>query len=427
MNHSFNYVAMERIARWVTVLCTLLASVPLPVAAQAASGQTVRSVAITVEETVGIRRNFYPVNVRVPFPPGVLDQFGQTRLVAVEDGAEVVAQSTVISYWPDGSIQWLQVDSNISMGPEETRSLRLEYGPVVALGENGSRGLTLIEEIGAVQVGRVRFGKNGFPLVRSVAYRQELIAPGSNGFVVTDTSGIAYELGGADVSFEVVRRGPVYVELSYSGRVMLPDGVPLPFALTIEMPNSKSWVKATAVVEDQNNRLRGLEFHSPLALGPHPWVWDFGTDRWTYGVLRNEDGSVTLQNDITVKGEAKWWVNTGSVGQERSYETSGSTTPVLPGWGHLQGNAEVVAFAVDRFATIAGSHRIAINGSGLVSFQVEPAEPASRHKLTVYQHFVSNPVQIGAATSPPSMLQPLVVRVDPQQYAASGVTESLDR
>jgi len=427
MNHSFNYVTMERIARWVTVLCTLLASVPLPVAAQAASGQTVRSVAITVEETVGIRRNFYPVNVRVPFPPGVLDQFGQTRLVAVEDGAEVAAQSTVISYWPDGSIQWLQVDSNISMGPEETRSLRLEYGPVVALGENGSRGLTLIEEIGAVQVGRVRFGKTGFPLVRSVAYRQEVIAPGSNGFVVTDTSGIAYELGGADVSFEVVRRGPVYVELSYSGRVMLPDGVPLPFALTIEMPNSKSWVKATAVVEDQNNRLRGLEFHSPLALGPHPWVWDFGTDRWTYGVLRNEDGSVTLQNDITVEGEAKWWVNTGPVGQERSYETSGSTTPVLPGWGHLQGNAEVVAFAVDRFATIAGSHRIAINGSGLVSFQVEPAEPTSRHKLTVYQHFVSNPVQIGAATSPPSMLQPLVVRVDPQQYAASGVTESLDR
>ena len=80
-----------------------------------------------------------------------------------------------------------------------------------------------------------------------------------------------------------------------------------------------------------------------------------------------------------------------------------------------------------RRAPPAGSHRIAITGSGGVSFQVEPAEPTSRHKLTVYQHFVSNPVQIGAATSPPSMLQPLVVRVDPQQYAASGVTESLDR
>jgi hypothetical protein len=47
--------------------------------------------------------------------------------------------------------------------------------------------------------------------------------------------------------------------------------------------------------------------------------------------------------------------------------------------------------------------------------------------LTVYQHFVGTPVQIGAATSPPSMLHPLVARVDQAHYVASGLEPPADR
>ena len=81
---------------------------------------------------------------------------------------------------------------------------------------------------------------------------------------------------------------------------------------------------------------------------------------------------------------------------------------------------------MDRFAASAGTYSITLDGSGQTAFQVAPAEAVTRHALTVYQHFVSNPVQIGAATSPPSMLQPLVVTVDQQQYTVSGVVPPPD-
>ena len=403
-------------------LGVLAACAPLAVGAQVTTDPTVRTVVVQVEETAGIRRNFYPVNVRIPFAQGELEHSDQVRLVAVADDVELAVQVTVASRWPDGSIQWLQVDSNVSLGPEETMALRLEYGRDVSAGAAAGRGLAVNEGLDTVQIGRVRLGKTASPLVRSVAYRDEVITSGSNGFVVTDVDGIRYDLGGAGVVFEMVRGGPVYAELRYTGRVALRGGATVPFVVTVEMPNSKSWVKAVAVVEDPNNHLRALTFHSPLTLGSYPWVWDFGTGRWTYGALWNEDSSVVLKNEVPVEGEGRWWVDTGPTGQERPYETTGSTSPVLPGWGHLQGATEVVAFAVDQFAADAGTYGISFNGSGQMAFEVVPVGAVIRHELTVYQHFVAKPVQIGAATSPPSMLQPLVVSVDQQRYAASGVT-----
>jgi len=318
-------------------------------------------------------------------------------------------------------VQWLTVDFNASFGPEERQSYRLEYGAGVSAGDESGRGLTLVEETDAVQVGRVRLSKTASPLVGSVTYRDDAIAPGRNGFVIEDAAGAAYDVGGDDVVFEIVRGGPLYVELRYSGRIVLRDGAGLPFVVTVEMPNSKSWVKATAVLEDPDRRLRTLTFHSPLALGPHPWVWDFGTERWTYGSLRNPEASVVLTNDVEVAGTTGWRVDAGPKGQERPYETTGTTRPVVAGWGHVQGDAEIVAFAMDRFGEVPGTYRIALDGSGQASFELAPSTPGTAHRLTVYQHFVGQPVQIGAATSPPSMLQPLVVRVDPAQYAASGL------
>ena len=388
-----------------------------PIGAQTLTGQ---SVSLHVEETTGIRRTRYPVNARVPFPQGALPRVDQVSLLGDDEG--IPAQFSAGSRWPDGSVQWLRVDFNVSIGPEETRSFRVEYGPGVSARAGPGRGLALIEDAGAIQVGRVAFSKTSSPLLRSVSYRGEVIGPGRNGFTAEGTDGTAHELGGdTGVLFEVIRGGPLYVELRYSGRVLLADGAEMPFVVTVEMPNSKSWVKVTASVDDSDHRLRALSFHSPLALGPRPWVWDFGTDRWTYGSVRNEDSSVILTNDVEVGGETGWRVDTGPKGQERPYETTGSTRPVVAGWGHLQGETEVVAFAMDRFARAPGTYRIALDGAGQASFKVVPATPVTRHRLTVYQHFVGTPVQIGAATSPPSMLHSLVVRVDPAHYAASGL------
>ena len=385
-----------------------------------AETQTRQSLSLHVEETTGIRRTRYPVNARVPFPQGALTRADEVRLLGDDD--EIPAQFAAGSRWPDGSVQWLAIDFNASIGPKETRSYRVEYGPGVRAEAELGRGLAPVEDADGIQVGRVRFSKTAAPLLASVRYRDEVIGSGRNGFTVEDTDGTIYGLGGdSGVSFEIVRGGPIYVELRYSGRVSLGDGAEVPFVVVVEMPNSKSWVKVTASVDDPDRRLRELSFHSPLTLGPRPWVWDFGTDRWTYGSLRNEDASAVLTNEVEVGGATGWRVDTGPKGQERPYETTGSTRPVVAGWGHLQGETEVIAFAMDRFASAPGTYRVALDGVGQASFHVAPAAPLTRHVLTVYQHFVGTPVQIGAATSPPSMLHPLVARVDPAHYVASGL------
>ena len=55
---------------------------------------------------------------------------------------------------------------------------------------------------------------------------------------------------------------------------------------------------------------------------------------------------MVLTNEVEVGGVTGWRVETGPKGQERPYETTGSTRSVVAGWGHLQGETEVVAFAM---------------------------------------------------------------------------------
>ena len=90
------------------------------------TAQTDRSTNLYVKETAGIRRFFYPVNARLPFPAGALSDAAGVRLLF--DEAEVPMQHTTESRWPDGSVQWLAVDFNTSIGPTEMQTYSLEYG-----------------------------------------------------------------------------------------------------------------------------------------------------------------------------------------------------------------------------------------------------------------------------------------------------------
>ena len=53
-----------------------------------------------------------------------------------------------------------------------------------------------------------------------------------------------------NIKAEIVKRGPLVVVLKYSGSIRLDKDAKAPFSLTVEMPNSKSWVKLQASVDD---------------------------------------------------------------------------------------------------------------------------------------------------------------------------------
>lgn len=182
----------------------------------------------------------------------------------------------------------------------------------------------------------------------------------------------------------------------------------------VEMPNSKSWVKLAVAILDPNGRVRELAIHTPIRLGDFPWTWDFGTPNGTYGAFRDETGSVILTQTIDPEGSSSWLVRSGPVGEERPYERSApGVSQVVRGWAHLQNEDQAVAFAVEGIGGTPGRLTAAIRGAGGVSFRFAPTGPMREHSLSLYEHFVSTPVPIGAATSPASILSPLEVRVDP--------------
>src|SRR5713226_3084817 len=167
-----------------TKLC--LSAVLSAFAGLALAAQAPNSVALSLKETTGIRRYGYPVGVRVPFPQGALASSADTRLVL--DGTGVSAQYTEEGKWPDGSVQWLAVNFNATIGPNESQTYRLEYGFDVKPGPP-PRGLTVTEDGDAIQVGNVRFSKSGAPLVISVKYRNEDLAKMGTSFGMADSSG----------------------------------------------------------------------------------------------------------------------------------------------------------------------------------------------------------------------------------------------
>jgi hypothetical protein len=388
------------------VLLTMLGLL-MPAALRA---QGRHSVDVRVTETAGIRRTTYPTASRIHFERGALADPAHVRLIA--GGKDVPAQVGVESRYPDGSIQWLTVDFNVSLGPLEQSAFQLEYGDGVEPAPL-PRGLSVVEDAGGIQVGSVRFNAAGAPLLLSVKYRKEDIGQGQNGFAIVDTAGVTHEASSAEqLKMDVVKRGPFIVQIRYRGELRLTPAYTVGYVMTVEMPNSKSWIKVSTAVADPEKRVRELSFHTPLALGAQPWTWDFGTGSWSYGLLRNSNESVTLTQSVGAAQSTKWEIRSGANGQEQAGEVSGGRRGRLAeGWGHIQDQSEAVAFAIPDFGAEAGTYTCALSGNGQLSFRWVPARALPHLQLTVYEHFVATPVPVGAVTSPVSMLNPLVVSV----------------
>jgi hypothetical protein len=390
-------------ATTMRVLLVLVAiAVALPHAQTAISSRH-----IDVSETAGIRRTEYPVTARVELARGALRDASNARLKVTD---EVPAQFSPETTWDDGSVRVLSVDFNVSLGPAERRRYVLEFGPDVRQAVSG-RGLSVTDEADGIQVGSIRFGRSGAPLVVAANYvKMNFIGLGRNGISVTDAAGTQHDLSSAqDLKLDVIKRGPLKVVLRYIGRLPL-DQASAPFVATMEMPNSKSWLKVSAVVQDPAKKIRSLAFDSPLAFSALPLTYDFGTENGTYGAFRNATDTAILTQTVSQKGPAGWIVRTSTQGGTlNDYENAPNGR--AHGSGHLLDARGAVAFGFADFAREQGTYRIALSGSGQASFSFEPSRPAAEHRLTVYQHFVSTPVPMGAATSPTAMLSPLKVEV----------------
>ena len=385
-----------------------LSSTPLSIGAQQDAGLRV----FHVRETAGIRRSAYPVTVTFQLPKGALSDATHARIMT--NSAEVPAQFTARASFDDGSVQTLDIDFSPNLDPEEDRRYELQFGPSVTQATAPARGLTVQDQPDAIVVGNLKFSKSGSPQLMSVSYRGEGIGTGSNGLTVTDSAGRRMDLSKAQGGrLEVVKGGPLMVALHYTASLPIDETTTVPVDLLFEMPSTKSWLKTTATVNDRTRKLKDIAIERPYAWSGFPVVWDFGTDSGTYGVFQAATDTVLLTQTSTASGPTGWKIETGSGNQRRPAEVSaGTRNKIGGGWGHLQDAKSAVAFAVARFGREAGTYSIALAGSGQATFRFAPASGTTQPQLVLYEHFVSTPVAIGAATNPTAMLTPLTVTVE---------------
>jgi hypothetical protein len=356
----------------------------------------------TVREAAGLRRFGYPVTASLKVPQGALRDAAAARLFGAKD-KEVPAQFTAMAKWPDGSVCALDVDFNSSLGPMEKETYRVELAGGAP--RTAGRGLGVTETADEITVASSaiahRIRRDGKPLLTSIAH-------GKTEFIAAD--GITTSL--APGKAEVLKRGPFNVTLRLG-------------AVTLEYVSSKSWVKITQRTEMgesvevgrdsvepplshadpfRKKEARRSLAPPPLAVDAHfampepPVLWDFGVESWLYGCLRRPSETVVLRQDA-----GGWRALTGA-GEPSSLYASGKR---WEGWGHLADKQRVIAFGMADF-NAGGDPAFRLGADGHLRAS------ARRKDLTVYFHAVGQPVQVTAATSPPSMLSPLVVEVKKQ-------------
>jgi len=108
----------DRLAALCVLLITALVSTP---------AGAFTPIAVTVREPDGLARRHWPLTVSVPFPRGALHRGAPVKLVD-ERGAGAAVQARPLATWPDGSVRWLLIDTQVDLDEHSERRLRVEPG-----------------------------------------------------------------------------------------------------------------------------------------------------------------------------------------------------------------------------------------------------------------------------------------------------------
>ncbi len=153
-------------------------------------------------------------------------------------------------------------------------------------------------------------------------------------------------------------------------------------------------MKTTWTVEDPEALITGLGADLNLNITGEPALVDFGGASMVYAALRKGQRA-------TLIGEPQSW--RVLVGGD-PYVTGKSGR--AEGWAHVMDRERCTAVAVEDFGR--RQDRIEAGADGRLQIWRETAG-AGPKTLVFWLHFVSIPVQVGAATSPQAMLAPLKV------------------
>jgi hypothetical protein len=222
----------------------------------------------------------------------------------------------------------------------------------------------------------------------------EYLMPGSPGLIFNGTDNVEHRA--AATTSRIVKSGPLACALRFDGTERLGNRT-VKSAVELEFPRSKSWAEVRWTVDDPDALVSGLIAEVNLRVDGQPLIVDFGAGTMIYATVRSGQ-SARMRADasawtIEVNGESY------AAGREQRAE----------GWAHVMDRRRATAVAIGDFADPEGS--IETWADGRLRIRRDHLD-GIRKSLTFWLHFVDMPVQIGAATSPQSMMRPPSVHVE---------------
>jgi hypothetical protein len=153
--------------------------------------------------------------------------------------------------------------------------------------------------------------------------------------------------------------------------------------------------------------VRELGLDLDLAIDGSPTLVDLGATGTVYGTVKD------AERIALAAGPAGGWQVHTFAGDAAVLQATGRGAPA-EGWAHVMDATRCTAVAVADFGRSA-SDRIEIAADGRVRLarRFEAGRPGPR-AMRAWFHFVGMPVQVGAVTSPQSMLAPPRVEVLPR-------------
>jgi hypothetical protein len=411
------------IGLWLTVL------LPLSTGTAAEPPSDARQLQLTVAETAGIRRFGYPVSTTLSLAQPVKDV---THFRLLENGKAVPAQFRALGDPAEG-IRAVTLDFYGNHAPHESHEYVVEYGagvPLQSESRNGVHVATVADELRVSHSNGLQFvvPRNLLGLLRQVRTdRTEYLRQDSPGLFIRYKDDIHYRVGGfgpycAPTVARVVREGPLAAALRFESTEALRGNRSVKSVVEMTFPSTKSWVQVVWEVDDPQGYVAGLGADLNLNLEGEPALVDFGAGSYVYAVLRKEERTRLHAGSLTtpVRRETPAWeVLLGPAGGLRPYVTAplAPTAPKAEGWAHVMDQQRCTALALADFADADQESEITVDANGRLQlwkqFAKSGAVPPGTKKITFWLHFVTMPVQVGAATSPQAMLAPLAVRVRP--------------
>jgi hypothetical protein len=362
-----------------------------------------KTLTVTVSETAGLRRFGYPVHVYLPITD---DSITKDRIRLLEAGKPVAAQfRPILSFVPNVK-KVVALDFNVSIGPLEKKTYTVEYGSDVKAGPEPKGGLTVEETEAAITV---RSGGMTYVVRRDLKGLLDEVRTGKTSYLKPDSAGLLVNdkpvLGNASAKVEVAYHGPLATVLRFE-RVIELRNAPRFVGVEITFPRSKSWVEFHVQLLGRQHATRSLSASLNLAIEGKPTLVDFGAGSMVYTTLAAKEAA-----SLTASSEKKpaWEVRVGKMPNLTPFALPAGKLEAIPaeGWAHVMDSKRCTALAIHQFGKRV-EHRILAEADGKLTWT---REVTGETEMRFWLHFVGMPVQVGAVTSPQSMMAPLQVDV----------------